>query len=102
MKNGYFNQKFDSKEDFLKPVYFKIDVLERYFKDPKFLVFYSDYRGSIALKDEYVESDDLDDYEHVRDFGLAYSKEDNLIRAVVTFADDLIKMPAKVQGYWSY
>ncbi len=68
---------FNGKKDILKPVYFKIDVLERYFKDPKYLVFYSDYRGSIALNDDYFESDSLDEYEYIK--GLWDSLFKNLI-----------------------
>ncbi len=95
---GFFNQMYPTQD--YTPIYFKIDVLERYFKDPRFLVWYSDYRGSIALKDEYAP-DDLDEYEEVRDFGLAYSKIDKTKRAVVVFAIDLKNMPIKIQGYWS-
>lgn len=101
-QEGPFNRMFDAKKDILKPVYFKIDVIERYFKDPKYLIDYSDYRGSIALDDSYFDSDNLDDYEYIKDFGLAYSKISHFKRAIVIFADDLIKMPAKVQGYWFY
>lgn len=101
-QEGPFSRMFDAKKDILKPVYFKIDVIERYFKDPKYLIDYSDYRGSIALDDSYFDSDDLDDYEYIKDFGLAYSKTSHFKRAIVIFADDLIKMPAKVQGYWFY
>lgn len=99
-KTGVFSQIYDKKSDFMKLVYFKIDVLERYFKDPKFLVSYSDYRGSIALDDDHFESDVLDDYEYIKNFGLAYLETNPNKRAVVTFASDLCDMPIKVQAYW--
>ncbi len=102
LNEGPFNKIFNAKKDTLKPVYFKIDVLERYFKDPKYLIDYSDYSGTIALDDNFFDSDNLDDYEYIKNFGLAYSKNDFSKRAIVVFADDLIKMPAKVQGYWYY
>lgn len=46
-EKGYFESIYTEK-DYLKPVYFDIQVLERYFEDPKYLIFYSDYRGSIV------------------------------------------------------
>ena len=53
MKNkGFFESMFSPETDFLKPVYFDIQVLERYFEDAKYLVFYHDYRGSIVIDDD--------------------------------------------------
>ena len=100
MAKGPFCEMFDEKKDMLKPVYFNIEVLERYFKNPKYAVNYTDYRGGISLKDEYYEFDDSHEYEYIKDFGLAYLKTDMTKRAVVVFADDLIKMPHKVQSHW--
>ncbi len=51
------------------PVRFDVHVFKRYFDNPKYSVFYSDYRGSISIKDEYFES------EYVKNFGLAYNKK---------------------------
>ena len=100
-EKGYFENIYTEK-DFLKPVYFDIQVLERYFEDPKYLIFYSDYSGSIVIDDEYV-SDDSERIEYLKDFGLAYKKGDFYDRAVVTFADDLIKLPSKMQShFYSY
>lgn len=96
---GYFETIFSKEKDFLKPVYFDIQVLERYFDDPKYLVFYHDYRGSIVIDDEYI-SDDIDRIEYLKDFGLAYKKTDVNDRAIVTFADDLIKLPVKMQSHF--
>ena len=100
-EKGYFENIYTEK-DFLKPVYFDIQVLERYFEDPKYLIFYSDYSGSIVIDDEYV-SDDSERIEYLKDFGLAYKKGDFYDRAVVTFAGDLIKLPSKMQShFYSY
>lgn len=96
MSPSPFTDRFGSQHT-LKPVYFSIEVLERYFDDPKYLVFYSDYRGSICLKDEYATDDD---YEYIRDFGLAYKEDDTNERAVVTFLGDMLKLPYKAQCYW--
>ena len=56
-EKGYFEYIFSEEKDYLKLVYFDIQVLERYFEDPKYLVFYHDYRGSIVIDDQYVEPD---------------------------------------------
>jgi len=88
-----------SKNDILKPVYFDIQILERYFKNPKYLISYTDYRGKIYMKDEY-SSEDLEDYEYIKDFGLAYKENEPEKRAVVVFADDLSKLSKKVQAAW--
>lgn len=88
-----------SKDDFLKPVYFSMEVLERYFKNPQYKIFYTDYRGRICLKDEYT-SDDFDDYEEIKNFGIAYHKKNKYKKVIVTFADNLVKLPIKIQGVW--
>ena len=100
-EKGYFESIY-SEKNYLKPVYFDIQVLERYFEDPKYLIFYSDYRGSIVIDDEYA-TDDSERLEYLKDFGLAYKKGDFYDRAIVTFAGDLIKLPSKMQGhFYSY
>lgn len=100
-EKGYFENIY-SEKDYLKPVYFDIQVLERYFEDPKYLIFYSDYRGSIVIDDKYVD-ENVERIEYLRDFGLAYKKDDFYDRAVVTFAGDLIKLPSKMQShFYSY
>lgn len=100
-EKGYFENIYNEK-DFLKPVYFDIQVLERYFENPKYLLYYSDYRGSIVIDNEHV-SDDSERLEYLKDFGLAYKKGDFYDRAIVTFAGDLIKLPSKMQShFYSY
>jgi len=81
-------------------VYFRIEVLEKYFRDPKYLVHYTDYRGSIVISDEYCDSDDENEFEYIKNFGLAYSKKDKTKRTIVLFKDDFMEMPKKIQGYW--
>ena len=73
-----------------KVVYFDIHVLERYFNNPKYHMFYSGYRGDISVKGlYYIESNGN---EYVKIFGLAYDKRDSNKRAIVTFASDLSKL----------
>ena len=70
-EKGYFEKIFSKEKDYLHPVYFDIQVLERYFEDPKYLIFYHDYRGSIVIDDNYAE-EDAERIEYLKDFGLAY------------------------------
>ena len=84
--------------DYFKVVYFDVHVLERYFNNPKYYVFYSDYRGKIAIKDEYYN--EHTESEYIKNFGLAYREDDLDKRAIVAFASDLAKLPIKAQGYW--
>jgi hypothetical protein len=89
-----FTSNYD-KSDPLKPCYFKIEVLERYFSNPQYQIYYTDYRGGITTRE------DVDiEYEHIQDFGLAYSKTDANKRVVVMFAEDLTNLPPKAQSYW--
>ncbi len=98
-EKGYFESVFSKERDYLKPVYFDIQVLERYFEDPKYLVFYHDYRGSIVIDDAYAEHD-TERIEYLKDFGLAYRKNNRYDRAIVVFASDLIKLPCRMQSYF--
>jgi len=101
-EKGYFENLFSEEKDYLRLVYFDICVLERYFEDPKYLVFYHDYRGSIVIDDDYVQ-DDSEPIEYLKDFGLAYHKKDDYDRAIVVFAGDLLKLPLKMQShFYSY
>ncbi len=84
--------------NYFKVVYFDVHVLERYFNNPKYSVFYSDYRGSISIKDEYF--DVTNESEYVKNFGLAYNKKNPEKRAIVAFAADLAKLSGKAQSHW--
>jgi len=95
--SGVFSSKYSKNS--LKLVYFDIQVLDRYFEDPKYLVFYSDYRGSIVLDDSY-QPEDLEEIEYLKDFGLAYKKDNKYDRAVVCFAGDLASLPSKMQSHF--
>lgn len=94
-----FSGLFNQNSDFLTPVYFSIEALEKYYDDPKYLVFFTDYRGTICLDDKYVSSSG-DNFENIKNFGLAYQKNDRYQRAIVLFATDLFEMPLKQQCYW--
>lgn len=87
-----------ANNDDFKLVYFDINVLERYFNNPKYNVFYSGYRGKISIKDEYYV--ELEGNEYVKNFGLAYDKKDSNKRSIVAFASELSKLSDKSQAHW--
>ncbi len=97
-EKGCFENLYSHTVSF-KTVYFDIQVLKRYFEDPKYLVFYSDYRGTIALKDKYAD-EKAKRSEYLKNFGLAYNKNDFNDRAIVTFAEELIKLPIRMQSHF--
>lgn len=83
---------------FFKVVYFDIHVLEKYFNNPKYHIFYSGYRGSISIKDEYYNESNGSEY--VKNFGLAYNEENPKKRAIAAFASELSKLSNKAQAHW--
>ena len=95
MKNIFENIADGS---FFKVVYFDIHVLEKYFNNPKYHIFYSGYRGSISIKDAYFNESNRNEY--VKNFGIAYNKDNPNKRAIVAFASELSKLSSKEQAHW--
>ena len=83
----------------ITPLFFEIEIIERYFKNPKYDINYTDYRGSINIKSEYLKNDGTEEYELIKDFGLAYHKETDR-RAIVCFAGDIVRLSEKAQLLW--
>lgn len=82
----------------LEIVYFKVEVLEAYFQDPRYSVSTHDYRGNIYAKDEYYKQ--LEG-EWLKNYGLAYhNKLKNNRRAIGVFIGDLAKMSLNAQLKW--
>ena len=98
MENLIFEKIIGKDENSLKLVYFKIEALQKYFTNPKYRVFFSDYRGKIIIKEEYLKEDN--DFEEVRDFGIAYKKANNERGAVVLFAGDIVGMNEQTRAHW--
>ncbi len=91
---------FDKIADgnYFKVVYFDVHVLEKYFTNPKYIVFYSGYRGVISIRDEFFEESIGSEY--VKNFGLAYSKDNDEHRVIIAFASDLARLSSKAQAHW--
>lgn len=86
-------------ENSLMPLYFETEIIDRYFKNPKYVIYYSDYRGSISLSSEHFDENHIEKYEVLKNFGLAYHKITGR-RAIVCFAGDIVKLPRKAQLLW--
>ncbi len=83
----------------LKILFFNIEILESYFQDPRYEMFWSDYRGSIAVSDEFYD-EDLEG-EYIKDFGLGYHKEKiPQERVVGVFLGDLADLSLNAQFKW--
>jgi len=83
----------------LKIVFFKIEILETYFQDPRYKVFWYDYRGSIVVSDEFY--DENLESEYIKDFGLGYHKEKLYEERVVgVFLGDLAELSLNAQLKW--
>ena len=82
-------------------IYFNIEILDRYFDNPKFLIYDCGYRGMICPKDEFCDDPAIEN-EYIRDYGMAYIREEKLNRAIGVFVYDLAKLSAKKQQLWHY
>ncbi|WP_427339601.1 hypothetical protein [Caloranaerobacter sp. DY30410] len=82
----------------LEILYFKVEVLESYYQDPRYTVLSHDYRGKIYVNDDY--RDELEG-EYLKDFGLGYHKDKgNNDRVIGAFIGDLADLSLNAQLKW--
>jgi hypothetical protein len=83
------------------PKYFEIDVLERYFSDPRYVFELKDYSGTIGVHSNFHETSLLKEKDEVfiKSFGLGYDK--NKKRTIVVFLRYLSDLPPDHQQFWS-
>lgn len=84
---------------------FEPSVLDRYVRDPRYTVSFTDYSGSISISDEYYESGEMQERDRVilQTFGLGYivregSKDKK--RVVLVFYRYLAQLSPEHQQYW--
>lgn len=82
----YSNDKMN-----IKPVFFKLEVLEKYFQNPNYAVFFSGHSGWI---------DNNVDNHYLNLFSFGYSYEDYNERVIATFQYELSQMPDDMQHHW--
>lgn len=80
-------------------IFFDIDILERYINNPKFIVMDNGYRGTIYLRDEFYDNEDIQD-EYIKDYGMAYKDEKRINRAIGVFITDLANLSPQKQMLW--
>lgn len=97
---AFYSKKLALGEPQLKPMFFDIEVLERYYNDPRFEFKFDDYSGSIQCKSEELynalvrKEDDI----YIKSFGIGYDKENK--RVAVVFLRYLHNLTAEHQIYW--
>lgn len=98
--NAFYTKKLALGEPHLKPIFFDIEVLDRYFNDPRFDFKFEDYSGQISCKyDEdgkpiVREEDEI----FLKTFGLGFDENGN--RLAVVYLRYLRNLTTEHQFYW--
>lgn len=95
-----YSLQLSLSEPQLKPVYFEIEVLDRYFNDPRYDFKFEDYSGRISYN--YDENDNPivreKDKVFIKTFGLGFDSKDN--RVAVVFLRYLKGLTKEHQVFW--
>lgn len=97
---AYYSKQLALGEPQLKPFFFDIEVLERYFTDPRFEFKFADYSGSIYCKydDFYNPLVREEDNIFIKTFGIGF--DENNDRLAVVFLRYLHNLSDEHQLYW--
>jgi hypothetical protein len=84
-----FTKRLALAEPQLTPVFFELNVLERYFRDPRYRCWFGDSEGSISIGNDAYFSEDTAERDKIslQSFGIGYDERKN--RVVVVFLRDL-------------
>lgn len=84
----------------LKPMFFDIEVLERYYSDPRFDFDFKDYSGRISCKYDELYNPLIrkEDDVYIKSFGIGFDKQNN--RVAVVLLRYLHNLTAEHQIYW--
>jgi hypothetical protein len=84
----------------LLPVFFELPVLERYFRDPRYLCWFGDSNGSISIGNKAYESEETRERDKItiQSFGIGYDSKRR--RVVAVFLRYLSDLSAERQMYW--
>lgn len=80
-------------------LYFRIDVLNRFLYDPRYIVYNMDYTGSIFYKVDNCENEKDKNNIYLSHFGLAYNRKTNE-NVITIFPHDLAKLSLKHQYHF--
>jgi hypothetical protein len=95
-----FTKRLFLGEPQLVPVFFELDALEQYFRDPRYAFSFLDFSGRISLHSEQVQSGDMEerDKTFLQSFGIAYDQ--NSTRVVVVYLRYLSDLSPEHQQIW--
>lgn len=102
--SDYDNKPFTKRlllgEPQLAPIYFEINVLDRYCSDPRYCYNFNDYSGWISVSDDYFESEQMPEKDKtlLETFGIGYDSNGN--RVVVVFLRYLSDLSPEHQQIW--
>jgi hypothetical protein len=84
----------------LTPIFFELNVLERYFRDPRYSCRFLDRAGSISVHDEHYLSGQMAERDKVllQSFGIGYDEKRN--RVVVVYLRYLADLSSEHQQVW--
>jgi hypothetical protein len=98
--NAYYTKQLALGEPHLKPIFFEIEVLDRYFNDPRFDFKFEDYSGHISCL--YDENENpivrVEDEVFLKTFGLGFDENGN--RLAVVYLRYLKDLTPEHQIFW--
>lgn len=98
--NSGYTKQLALGEPHLKPIFFEIEVLDRYFNDPRFEFEFEDYSGRISCKYDENENPVVREEDDVflKTFGLGFDENGN--RLAVVYLRYLKDLTSEHQVYW--
>lgn len=98
--NACYTQQLALGEPHLKPIFFEIEVLDRYSNDPRFDFKFEDYSGRISCRYDENEKPIVRDEDDIflKTFGLGFDENGN--RLAVVYLRYLKDLAAEHQIYW--
>lgn len=102
--SSFYNEPFTLRlalgEPQLKPCFFEIEVLDRYFKDPRFSFVFKNYSGQISYIEDKNNNPIVceEDQVFLQTFGLGVDEERN--RVAVVYLRYLKDLTPEHQSYW--
>ena len=96
-----FTKKLALGEPQLMPVFFGLDILDRYYRDPRYHFDFQDYGGSIRIAAEHSDSTELAERDKIflQTFGIAYDSSRH--RVAVSFLRYLADLSPEHQQVWN-
>lgn len=99
-KNSIYTKQLATGAPHLKPLFFEIEVLDRYFNDPRYDFRFEEYSGRISCK--YDENDNPivreEDQMFLKTFGLGFDENGN--RLAVVYLRYLKDLTGEHQIFW--